>query len=71
MKNIPATVRVVTELEEKGRQQAADVAFEGILEIKVKVSDQCRLGLSRGLDVLNNSGAYPIYEFSIQKQVRK
>jgi hypothetical protein len=67
MKNIPATVRVVTELEEKGCQQAADVAFEGILEIKVKVRDQCRFGLSHDLDVLNNSGAYPKYEFSIQK----
>jgi hypothetical protein len=67
MKNIPATVRVVTELEDKGCQQATDVAFEGILKIKVKVRNQRQFGLSHDLDVLNNSGAYPKYEFSIQK----
>jgi hypothetical protein len=55
-------------LEEKGCQQAADVAFEGILKIKVKIPDQCRFGLSHDLDVLDNSGAYPKYEFSIRSR---
>jgi hypothetical protein len=66
MENIPTTVRVVTELEEKGCQQAADIALGSILEVKVVVCDQCRPDFSHISDVLDNSGAYQKYEFSIR-----
>src|ERR1019366_5006522 len=65
IKNIPATVRIATELEEKGCQQAVDIALGSILEVKIVVCDQCRPGLSHVLNVLNNSGAYQKYEFPI------
>jgi hypothetical protein len=51
MKNTPATVRVATKLEEKGRQQAPDVTLGFILEIEIKVRDQGRLDISRVFDV--------------------
>jgi hypothetical protein len=71
MKNIPATVRLVTKLEEEGRQQAADIALGGILEIKIIVCDQGRFGISRIFDVLDNGGAYQGYEFPILKSRRE
>ena len=71
MKNIPATVGIVTELEEKGCQQAADIAFRSIFEIKVVVCDQCWTGPSRVLDVLNNSRAYQKYKYPITEADEK
>jgi hypothetical protein len=61
MKSIPTTVRVVTKLEEKGRQQAADVTLGGILKVKVIVRDQCRLVLSHVINIFNDSGAYDAF----------
>jgi hypothetical protein len=58
VKNIPAMVRVVGELEEKGCQQATDVALRGITEVEVMVRDQGRTNLAHVLDVLDNGGAY-------------
>jgi hypothetical protein len=42
-----------------------EIALGRILKVKIKVGNQCRAGLSHVLDVLNDSGAYPKYEFSI------
>jgi len=67
MKNIPTTVRVVTELEDKGCQEAADITLGDILEVKVIVCDQCRLVLSHVLNVLNDSGADRKYGFPVTK----
>jgi hypothetical protein len=71
MKNIPATVGLVTELEKNGGQQAADVALGGILEIEIIVRDQGRLGILQFFDVLDNGGAYQQYEFPILKNRRE
>ena len=71
MKNIPTTVRVVTELEEKGRQEAADFTLGGILKVEVIVRDQRRLVLSHVINILNDSGADKKYEFSITKAGEK
>jgi len=57
MKDIPATSRVVTELEEKGHQEAADMALGGVVKIKVVVGDQGRLLFCQVLDVFDNGGA--------------
>jgi hypothetical protein len=38
--NIPATIRVFTELEDKRGEQAAEVALQDILEVKVVVRYQ-------------------------------
>jgi hypothetical protein len=71
MKNAPATVGLDTELGEKGRQQAAEVAFKGILEIEIIVRDQARLGVLHVFDVLDNGGAYQQYEFPILRNRRE
>jgi hypothetical protein len=63
MKNIPATFRVVSQLEEKGGQQAADIALGSILEVKIVIRDQSRPKLLYVLDVFNTSGAYRWYQF--------
>jgi len=55
MKNIPATIREATELEEERRQQAVDVTFGVVLKIEVVVRNQ---SLSYALDILNDGGAY-------------
>ena len=52
MKNTPASVRVATKLEKKGRQQAPDVTLGFILEIEIMVRDQGRLDISRVINVL-------------------
>jgi hypothetical protein len=70
MKDIPAKIRIITELEEKGCQQAADIALGSVLEIKVIERDQCRPCLLHVLDILNNSGACPNINFILQKRVR-
>ena len=67
MEDIPATSRVVNELEEKGCQEAADTTLEGILKVKIVVRDQQRSGLSHILDVFYNGGADTKYEFSVTK----
>jgi hypothetical protein len=71
MKNVPATARVVTELEEEGRQQAPNDTFGGILKVEVVVCDQCGQGVSHVLDVLDNSGAYQQYGFPITETDEK
>jgi hypothetical protein len=71
MKDIPATVRVVTELEEKRCQQAVDAALGCILEVEVVIRDQCRPSFLHVLDVLDNSGTFPKYEFSITEADKK
>jgi hypothetical protein len=67
MENIPATVTVVSQLKEKGRQQAADIALEGILKVKVIPRDQSRPGLSHDLDVFDNSRTYQQYKFPLME----
>jgi hypothetical protein len=42
MKNMLEGIAVVTELEEKGCQQAIDMALGGVLEVEVMISDQRR-----------------------------
>ena len=71
VKNIPAIVGVVTKLEEKGCQQAADMALGSILGVKVVVCDPCRTGLSHVLDVLDNSRAYQKYKYPITEADKK
>jgi hypothetical protein len=71
MRNISTTVRAAAELEEKGRQQAADVTFGGILEVKVIVRGQCQLVLSQIVDILNYGGADKKYEFLVTKASEK
>ena len=71
MKNVPATVAVVSQLEEKRRQQATDMALGGILKVEVVVRDQSRPGLSRVLDVFDNGRAYQWYKFLSKKKAGK
>jgi hypothetical protein len=56
-------VKVVTELEEKGCQQAADIALGNILEVKVVVCDQCWSGLRMFLMSSIIAELYPKYKY--------
>ena len=71
IKNIPATVRVVSQLKEKRRQQAADIPLGSIFKVKVIPRDQGRTGLSHVLDVFDNSGTYCRYKFPLIKRDEK
>ena len=68
IEDIPATSRVVNELEEQGCQQAADTTLGGILKVKIVVSDQRRPGRLHNLDVFNNGGANTRYKFSVTEE---
>jgi|SRR6266850_3108013 len=59
-----------TKLEEKGRQYTTDVALGGILKIKVIIGNQCGLGLSHALQVLDDGRAYRQDESLSEKQAR-
>jgi hypothetical protein len=56
-KGIQTAIRVSTELEEKGCQQATNMALGGILEIEVMIRDQDRRLFLYVLDVSDNGGA--------------
>jgi len=58
MKSVPATGRGITELEEKGGQQAVDIPLGGVLEVKIVISDQGSCPVSYILDVFDDGRAY-------------
>jgi hypothetical protein len=39
-KKVPARIRVVSKLQEKGSQQSPEISFGGILEVEVVVRDE-------------------------------
>jgi hypothetical protein len=57
MKDIPAAIRGMAKLEEKGRQQATDMMLGGVLEVEVMICDQGRRLFSRCLNIFDNGGA--------------
>jgi len=65
IKDIPAAIRVMAKLEEKGRQRATDMALGGILEVEVMIRDQGRRLFSRCLDIFDNGGADQQHELRI------
>ena len=54
-KNSPAFFGVIGELYEDGSQQAPDVTFVSIPEVKVVVHDQSSTGCPQFLDILDDS----------------
>jgi hypothetical protein len=70
-KNILATIAIVSELDEKRPQQAADIVFRGSLKGEVIVRDQGGSGLSHVLDVFDNSRACRRYESPITETDEK
>lgn len=63
MKNMLEGIAVVTELEEKGCQQAVDMALRGVFEVKLMISDLRRSPFKSFLDILDNSRTNLQYEY--------
>jgi hypothetical protein len=57
MKNIPATIGTITELEEKGCQQATEIALGVVIEMKVMIGNQGPHLFPGVLDIIDNGRA--------------
>jgi hypothetical protein len=56
-KDVAEWDRLVTELDENGREESTGILFFGILEIEKEVGDMCWPGVGDAFDVLDDRRA--------------